>query len=1043
MTMSSDTFQLNWPDGMEASESSDCPLIGDLVRIAEEGGQLPIEQCRCQRCISALVDAVANVNFARRMQPGSPPALTSDAVPNIRFRLRPPLGRGGQGSVYFGVDPQTADCVAVKILARNVCDSTVHVGRLFYEAVWLRQLATPGLVEFHSCGVTHTGKPYLCTKYIEGPTLSQMLGEQRLTKLRQTERFAWALQVTAGILRPLQALHQRGIVHCDLKPSNILMRHGEEPVLLDLGIAAASGNSQAGGEDAVFSGSRPYSAPERIRLGDEANEPVVDVYSLGIMLEELAFEHGPGVTTPSRLGAVLRAIIAKATDEDPRERFANAGEMLSAVNAARLTLERRTSSPLRLSIAAFVLVTGALVASTWTSLWGTGPRTDTALAPSPASSSANTPPTAFILPVFSPRDLLVTLRSEWERRARPAPDLAIALQNLDDAKLFFGAIEPLGEWGYVGGETVAGQILNVATEPLEIIHRDGRSRLTLVQPVPGITRTIERQGATFPRTAISPNSKWILLYDMGREFEVIDRATLATVGQGTQEFSSTSPPAIGNDGRHIAHIEADGRVCLHEAGARWTVPFKVPPTESMCVFSGNRLLVITRTGEAISYDLDTHSIVYRQVARPPCPPFRLSTHATTSIVTFTNGQTWSTIDGGISWNQVSPFAQARDEVAIQTEPLAVFAFSQGVGRSLDSERAPAVQSGFSRVIHAAIADNRQVLVTHGRTWRLLDPSMHGPWVQVSGDVDAEMFAQRVEGARIFAGDLGVWRVSTDAEQSMCLLAASTSNVSVDDAQDRLIAAGYSGNVAMVSPKTGELNWSYQRDDLGTPVVALWQDLAVVGGNDSTVTALDAASGTVRWVRQDQRYRIRGISVAAGRIASASSSPGIVTYDTNGVQQSLCRFIDARCVALSPDASRFIAGSDRGTIIAGTPASRVPTTEVLAHDGGVWSVAVNQTGTLAASGGGDGIVRLWWLHPLTPLARFAIAPESSTVVFDLRFSDDSRKLCCTVMSQGAYEIDLAQHAHSLDDWLSRDRAYASNARAADARPGQQMDDAEDQ
>ena len=81
----------------------------------------------------------------------------------------------------------------------------------------------------------------------------------------------------------------------------------------------------------------------------------------------------------------------------------------------------------------------------------------------------------------------------------------------------------------------------------------------------------------------------ILLSILG--FEVIDRATLATVDQGTQEFSSTSPPAIANDGRHIAHIEADGRVCLHEAGARWTVPFKVPPTESMCVFSGNRLLV--------------------------------------------------------------------------------------------------------------------------------------------------------------------------------------------------------------------------------------------------------------------------------------------------------------------------------------------------------------------------------------------------------------------------------------------------------------------
>lgn len=1043
MTMSSDTFQLNWPDGMEASESSSCPLIGDIVRIAEEGGQLPIEQCRCQRCISALVDAVANANFARRIQAGSPPPLTSDAVPSIRIRLNPPLGRGGQASVYFGVDPQTADCVAVKILARNRCDSMVHIGRLFYEAVWLRQLATPGLVEFHSCGVTHTGKPYLCTKYVEGPTLAQMLGEQRLAKLRPAERFAWALQVTAGILRPLQALHQRGIVHCDLKPSNILMRHGEEPVLLDLGIAAASGNSQAGGEDAVFSGSRPYAAPERIRLGDEANEPVVDVYSLGIMLEELAFEHGPGVTHPSRLGALLRAIIAKATDEDPPERFANAGEMLSAVAAAQLTFERKTSSLLRLSVAALALVSVALLGSTMIWLWGAAARTDAAGTAAVGNTSKGTSGTAFPQPGFSPRDLLVTLRTEWERRATPAPDHAKSLQSLEDAKLYFGAIEPLSEWGYVGGETVAGQIISVATDPLEIVHRDGRSKLTLLQPVLGITRTIDRPGSAFPRTSISPNNKWILVYGMDREFEVIDRATLATLDQGTREFRPAGPPIISNDGRHIAHIDADGRVCLRGSDGRWTIPFTVASTDSMCAFNGPRLIVVTRSGEAVSYDLISHNIAYHQVAHPPCPPFRLNTHATTSIVTFSNGQTWYTSDGGVNWNPISPFAQARDAVAIQSEPLEVIAFSQGVGRSLDSERAPAVQSGFSRVIHAAIAENRQVLVTHGRTWRLLDPSMHGPWVHVSGDVDAEMFAQRVDGARIFAGDLGVWRVSTDSEKSMCLLPASTSNASVDDAQDRLLTAGYSGNVDMISPKTGEHKWSYQRDELGTPVVALWEDFAVIGGNDSTVTALDAATGTVRWVRQDQRYRIRGVSAGAGRIASASSSPGIVIYDTNGVQQSLCRFIDARCVALSPDASRFVAGSDRGTIITGTATSRVPTTEVLAHDGGVWSVAVNPTGTLAATGGGDGIVRLWWLHPLTPLARFAIAPESSTVVFDLRFSDDSRKLCCTVMSQGAYEIDLAQHAHTLDDWLSRDRAYASSSRAAPTSHEQPADDADDQ
>jgi WD40 repeat protein len=328
-------------------------------------------------------------------------------------------------------------------------------------------------------------------------------------------------------------------------------------------------------------------------------------------------------------------------------------------------------------------------------------------------------------------------------------------------------------------------------------------------------------------------------------------------------------------------------------------------------------------------------------------------------------------------------------------------------------------------VHAAIAENRQVVVTHGRTWRLIDPGARPPWVQVSGDISTDMFAQRVNDARIFAGHLGIWRAAVDSNERTCLSASNTSNVCIDEPSDRLLASGYAGDIVMHSLASGEIKWTYQKEDLGTPVVALWKDVAFVGGSDSTVTALDAATGMIRWTRQDQRYRVRDISTAAGRVASASSSPGIVVYDMNGEQQALCRFVDARCVALSPDAEQFISGSDRGTIAVGTASSRAPTSEIPAHAGGVWSVAINPTGTLAASGGGDGIVRLWWLNPLTPIASFPISQEQSSLVLDVRFSEDSRRLSCSLISQGAYEIDLAQHEHALDDWLTRDLAYASS------------------
>jgi len=1022
---------------MEQAASIGCPPVGDLVRIAEEGGELNMDLCGCQRCVTALVDAVANANFALRIHGVGPRVLTSDAVPNVRLKLNPPLAKGGQGSVYFGVDPQTADCVAVKVLKRACCDNPVHIARVFYEAVWLRQLATAGLVEFHSCGVTTTGKPYLCTKYIEGPTLSQMLADKSLAKLRSSDRMLWALRVTAGILRPLQSLHRRGIVHCDLKPSNILMRRGEEPVLLDLGIAAAAGVDSDHSVPLVFSGSRPYSAPERIRLGDTASNPVVDVFSLGIMLDELAFDRSPAVATPARHTSLVRAIVAKATDSEPRERFADASEMLAAVQAALLTIERLTLGSPRLRVAIGVLAGAALLVTSAGALGLFSLRAPQLSGPQRADDAARGTP----LPAFTPRDVLTTLRANCLKSSKPAPDFAAAIHGIDDAKLYFGAISPLREWGYAGGETVGGQILSVAADPVEILYRDGRSKLALLQPLTGVTRRLDRPELSFPRVAISPGGKWILLYGMGREFEIVDRASLATVEKGTQDFAASSIIAIADDGKHIAQLDSSGNVRLRGTDGRWFVPFTTSSPDSTCAFSGDRLIVVTRTGEAMSFDLTTHNLVYRQVAHPPCPAFRLSSRGNAAVVTLMSAHTFGSVDGGLSWTELSEFVQARDGIAIQESPFAVMTFSQGVGRALDAGESPAVQSGFSRVIFAALTDTRQVLVTHGRTWRLLERAQRVPWQPVSGDIPSEMFSQRVSDARIFAGQLGVWRVPTETARMMCLWGTSTSNAALDEAQDDLFVSGYQGNVAMLSATTGELQWEYQREEMGTPVLGMRNGVAVIGGNDSTVTALDADTGAVRWVRQDHRYRVRGVSIAAGRICSASSSPGIVTYDTNGTRQSVCRFIDARCVALAPDGSRFLAGSDRGTVMTAAANSSGPETELPAHDGGVWSVATNPTGTLAASGGGDGIVRLWWLNPLTPLATFAIAPERSTVIFDLRFSDDSRKLSCTIMSQGAYEIDLTQHEHTLEDWLTRDRANSPGG------PGSHLDsndaNAEDQ
>jgi WD40 repeat protein len=142
---------------------------------------------------------------------------------------------------------------------------------------------------------------------------------------------------------------------------------------------------------------------------------------------------------------------------------------------------------------------------------------------------------------------------------------------------------------------------------------------------------------------------------------------------------------------------------------------------------------------------------------------------------------------------------------------------------------------------------------------------------------------------------------------------------------------------------------------------------------------------------------------------------------DGRKYATCRLADGRCVAISRDGQVILAGSDRGTVAVARMSTSAPETEITAHTGGVWSVAINPTGKIGATGGGDGVVRVWWLRPLTPLAEFRISTESAQAIYSLRFSEDSRRLSCSVDRFGAVDIDLAQHERALEDWMTRDRA----------------------
>lgn len=250
------------------------------------------------------------------------------------WRLTRFLASGGMGSVFVAerADEQYQQQVAVKLL-RGLPDA-LTAQRLAAERQILAGLQHPNIARLYDGGATPGGQPYLVMEYVDGVALDRYLQAQALDLPAR-------LQLFLRICRAVQAAHQRLVLHCDLKPGNVLVRADGEPVLLDFGIARLQ-DAADGAERGRFC-TPPYASPELL-----AGQPVgvaSDVYSLGVMLVEVLAEQrlpahaaaGAACPPPSalvqapalrrRLRGDLDAIAAKACAADPARRYANVAEL--------------------------------------------------------------------------------------------------------------------------------------------------------------------------------------------------------------------------------------------------------------------------------------------------------------------------------------------------------------------------------------------------------------------------------------------------------------------------------------------------------------------------------------------------------------------------------------------------------------------------------------------------------------------------------------------------------------------------------------------
>lgn len=232
-----------------------------------------------------------------------------------RYRIVRELARGGMGLVYEADDLELLRRVAIKVVTSELAGSDA-VAMLRREAETIARLEHPGIVPVHDVGALPDGRIWYAMKLVRGKRLDEFVGERHPV--------AELLRIFLRVCEAVSFAHANGIVHCDLKPQNVMLGDFGEVLVMDWGIARPIG---AEGASAVVAGTPGYMAPEQTRELAGPIDAATDVYALGVMLRALLTSSGTNIERP------LAAICAYAAAQERRDRYPDAGALADDVRA--------------------------------------------------------------------------------------------------------------------------------------------------------------------------------------------------------------------------------------------------------------------------------------------------------------------------------------------------------------------------------------------------------------------------------------------------------------------------------------------------------------------------------------------------------------------------------------------------------------------------------------------------------------------------------------------------------------------------------------
>ncbi|MFF5172435.1 protein kinase [Micromonospora sp. NPDC000089] len=284
-----------------------------------------------------------------------------------RYRLDERIASGGMGDVWRGTDQVLGRTVAVKSLLPALLDDPDFAERFRGEARTMATINHPGVVDVYDFG-SDQQIAFLVMEYIEGDALSATLSRVgRLTPAR-------TMALVAQAAEALHAAHEKGIVHRDVKPGNLLVRPNGTLVLTDFGIARSDMVAQLTAAGSVL-GTASYISPEQA-TGAVAT-PASDVYALGVVAYqclagrrpfegdnplEIAMKHVRDTPRPlpGDIPPQVRAIVERALAKDPAHRWPSAAALASVARQAKAALSQqaRTTGQARPVSAAPASATG-------------------------------------------------------------------------------------------------------------------------------------------------------------------------------------------------------------------------------------------------------------------------------------------------------------------------------------------------------------------------------------------------------------------------------------------------------------------------------------------------------------------------------------------------------------------------------------------------------------------------------------------------------------------------------------------------------------